>query len=66
MMMMGDFKKYINNYLKEVLKNTSKQIETLREETQNSLKELQDNNQIGEGIEQNHAKSKDGSRNERS
>ena len=43
MMMMGDFKKEINNSLKEIQENTGKQLEALKEETQKSLKELQEN-----------------------
>ena len=38
MMMIEDFKKDINNSLKEIQENTVKQVETLKEETQNSLK----------------------------
>ena len=38
-----DFKKDINNSLKEIQKNTGKQVEALKEETQKSLKELQEN-----------------------
>jgi len=40
--MMEDFKKVINNSLKEIQENTSKQIEALKEEAQNSLKVLQE------------------------
>jgi hypothetical protein len=43
MMMMEDFKKEINNSLKEIQKNTGKQLEAIKEETQISLKELQEN-----------------------
>jgi hypothetical protein len=43
MMMMGDFKKEINNSFKEIQKNTGKQIEALKKETQKSFKELQEN-----------------------
>jgi chromosome segregation ATPase len=43
MMMIEDFKKDINNSLKEVQENTEKQVETFKEETQKSLKELQEN-----------------------
>ena len=35
-----DFKKDINNSLKEIQENTAKQVEFLKEETQKSLKEL--------------------------
>ena len=41
--MIEDCKKDINNYLKEIQKNTGKQVEALKEETQKSLKELQRN-----------------------
>jgi DNA anti-recombination protein RmuC len=43
MMMIENFKKDINNSLKEIQENTGKQQEALKEETQNSLKELQEN-----------------------
>ena len=43
MMMIEDFKKDINNSLKEIQENTGKQVEVLQEETQKSLKELQKN-----------------------
>jgi gas vesicle protein len=38
MMMIEDFKKDINNSLKEIQENTGKQLEALKEETQNLLK----------------------------
>ena len=38
MMMIKDYKKDINNSLKEVQENTGKQVEDLKEETQNPLK----------------------------
>jgi hypothetical protein len=41
MIMMEDFKKKINNFLKEIQENTGKQLEAFKEETQKSLKELQ-------------------------
>ena len=41
MMLVEDFKKGINNSLKEIQENTAKQVEVLKEETQKSLKELQ-------------------------
>ena len=40
MMIIEDFKKDINNSLKETQENTDKQVEVLKEETQKSLKEL--------------------------
>jgi hypothetical protein len=43
MMMIEDFKKDMNNTLKEIQENTGKQLEALKEETQKSLKELQEN-----------------------
>ena len=43
MMLVEDFKKDINNSLKEIQENTTKQIEVLKEEAQKSLKELQEN-----------------------
>jgi DNA anti-recombination protein RmuC len=43
MMMVEDFKKEINNSLKEVQENTTKQVEGLKEEAQKSLKELHEN-----------------------
>ena len=39
-MMIEDFKKDMNNFFKEIQKNTGKQVETLKEETQKYLKEL--------------------------
>ena len=42
-MLVEDFKKGINNSLKEIQENTAKQVEVLKEETQKSLKELQEN-----------------------
>ena len=43
MKMINDFKKDINNSLKETQKNTRKQVWALKEKTQKSLKELQEN-----------------------
>jgi hypothetical protein len=43
MMVVEDFKKGINNSLKEIQENTAKQVEVLKEEVQKSLKELQEN-----------------------
>ena len=42
-MNMIDFKKDINNSIKEIQDNTLKQVEALKEETQKSLNELQEN-----------------------
>ena len=41
MMMIEDYKKDINNSLKEIQENTGKQLESLEEESQKSFKELQ-------------------------
>jgi DNA anti-recombination protein RmuC len=43
MMLIEDFKKGINNSLKEIQENTTKQVEILKEENQKSHKELQKN-----------------------
>jgi hypothetical protein len=43
MMKIEDFKKDINNSLKEIQENRGKQVEVLKEETQKSLKELEGN-----------------------
>jgi hypothetical protein len=40
MVLVENFKKSINNSLKEIQQNTAKQVEALKEETQKSLKEL--------------------------
>ena len=42
-MVVEDFKKGINNSLKEIQENTVKQVEAFKEEAQKSLKELQEN-----------------------
>jgi hypothetical protein len=39
-MLVENFKKGINNSLKEIQENTEKQVEDLKEETQKYLKEL--------------------------
>ena len=41
-MVVEDFKKGINNSLKEIQENSVKEVEVLKEETQKSLKELQE------------------------
>ena len=41
MMVMQDFKKDINNSLKEIKENMGQQVEALKEETQKFLKEIQ-------------------------
>jgi esterase/lipase len=43
MILVEDFKKEINNSLKEIQEDTVKQLEGLKEEAQKSLKELQEN-----------------------
>jgi hypothetical protein len=43
MMVIEDFKKVINNSLKEIQENLGRQLEDLKEEAQKSLKELQEN-----------------------
>ena len=42
MMLVEDFKKGINNSLKEIQENTAKQVEVFKEEAQKYLKELQE------------------------
>jgi len=61
-MILEDFKKDINNSLKEIQDNTHKQVEAFKEETQKSLKELQENTK-GKGIEQKHSESKNENKN---
>ena len=43
MMLIEDFKKDINNSLKEIQENSAKEVEALKKEVQKSLKELQEN-----------------------
>ena len=43
MMLIENFKKDKNNSLKEIQRNTGKQVEALKEETQKFLKELSEN-----------------------
>jgi hypothetical protein len=64
MTVIQDFKKDINNSLKEIQENTGKQLKALKEETQKSLKELQENtSQTDKENEQNHPGSKIGKKN---
>jgi Tfp pilus assembly PilM family ATPase len=42
-MLVEDFKKEINNSLKQIQENTAKQVEGLKEEAPKSLKGLQEN-----------------------
>jgi hypothetical protein len=66
MTMMGDFKKDIINFLKEIQENTGKQVEVLKEETQKFLKELQENtSKRVKEFNKNDPGSKNGSRNNR-
>ena len=51
MKLVEDFKKKINNSLKEIQENTAKQVEELNQEAQKSLKELQENTPKGDGFE---------------
>ena len=51
MMLIGDFKKDINNSFKEIQEKTGKQVEDFKEEIQKSLKEFKENTTKGEGIE---------------
>jgi hypothetical protein len=43
MMLVEDFKKGLNNSLKEIQEYTAKQVEVLKEEAQKSLKKIQEN-----------------------
>jgi hypothetical protein len=43
MMLVEDFKKGINNSLKEIQENIAKQVEVLKRKHKNSLNELQEN-----------------------
>ena len=64
MKMVEDFKKNINNSLKEIQENTSKQVEALKEETHKSFKEIQENTvKQAKELKKNHPGSKDGNRN---
>ena len=47
MMLVEDFKKGINNSLKEIQENAAKQVEVLKEETQKYLKDYRKHNQTG-------------------
>jgi hypothetical protein len=59
MMLVADFKKGINNYLKEIQGNTAKQGEAFKVETQKSLKEFQENRgkQVEEALKEETQKS---------
>lgn len=72
--MIEDLKQDINNYLKELLENTGKQVETKRKHINPSKKykgkkkkerNTRKQNQIGEGIDQNHPGYKNENRNKR-
>jgi hypothetical protein len=43
MMVIEDFKRVINNFLKEIQENTGKQLESLKQEREKILKGLQEN-----------------------
>ena len=59
MMMIEDFKKDINNSLKEIQENTGKQLEALKEETQKFLTELPENTlKQAKEMNKNHPESK--------
>jgi hypothetical protein len=63
MMLVENFKKDINNSLKEIQENTAKQVGVLKEETKTPLKNYRKIKATGDEIEQNHGRSKNGSRN---
>ena len=63
--MIDIFKQDINNSLKETQGNTGKQLETLKEETNESLKEKNRKIQSIEGIEHSSLRPKYGSRSNR-
>jgi hypothetical protein len=63
MMLAEDFKKDINDSLKEIQEKPAKQVGVFKEETPNPLKNYRKHDQTGEGIEQNHPGSKNGSKN---
>jgi len=52
-MVIENFKKDIHNSIKEIQDSTDKQVEALEEETQKSLKELQETKPKVKGIEKN-------------
>ena len=55
MMLIEDFKKDINNSLKETQENMNNQVEALKKETQRSLKEIQETvDQQVEAIKRKH------------
>ena len=62
MIMIEDFKKDINNSLKEI-KNMGKQLEIFKEENNNPLKNFRKTQSNSKGNEQNHPGSKKGTRN---
>jgi hypothetical protein len=63
-MKIEDFKRNINNSLKEIQDNTGKQVQSLKEKTHKSLKKIKENTtkQVKK-IEQNHPVYKNGNRN---
>ena len=60
-MLIQDFKRDINNSLKEIQENAGKQLQSLKDKNKNFLKRK--HKQKSGGIEQNHPGSKNGSRN---
>jgi hypothetical protein len=52
MMVIEDFKRGINNSLKEIPENTAKQVEALKEEAQKFLKELQNTAKLVEVLKE--------------
>ena len=63
MKIIQNFKEDISNSLKEIQENTDKQVEALKEKTEKSLKNIENQNQTSEGIEQNCPGSENGNRN---
>jgi rubrerythrin len=58
MMMIEDFKKDINNSFREILENTDKHVEALKEETH-----TEEHNKPGKRFEQGNPRSKNGNKN---
>jgi hypothetical protein len=62
-MLIEDFGKYINNFLKEMQENAGKHVDALKEEAQKSLEGITGkHNQTGEETKQNNLGSKNGNR----
>ena len=65
MMLIEDFKKGINNSLKEIQENTAKELQVLKEKQENTTKQVEvlkekkgKHIQTGDGNEQNHTRPK--------